>query len=102
MEVAILLPVRAVWRDRLLTNRSGAWASAVVALLLVVVMWPAWTATDRLAIGGDTLLIHYPWFVLWRDALGAGRLLMWNPYALGGCRCCRRSSQASAIRRTGC
>jgi hypothetical protein len=81
---AVLLAPSAAWRERLLTHPGGAWASAVVALLLVVVMWPAWSATDRLAIGGDTLLIHYPWFVLWRDALGAGRLPMWNPYTLGG------------------
>ena len=84
MGVAVSLSSRTAWCDRLLANSRGGWAYAVVILLLVAVMWPAWTVTDHLAIGGDTLLIHYPWFVLWRDALSAGWLPMWNPYTLGG------------------
>jgi len=79
-----LVPRRHAQPGRLAPDRAGAWASVVVAVLLVVIMWPAWTTTDRLVIGGDTLLIHFPWFVLWRDALGAGQLPMWNPYTLGG------------------
>lgn len=55
-----------------------------LAVLLGVVVWPAWTNTQQLAVGGDVMLIHYPWFVLWRQMLAAGQWPWWNTYTLGG------------------
>ena len=55
-----------------------------VAVVLVAAVWPAWWMSDTLAISGDALIIHYPWFVLWRDALSVGEVPWWNPYTLGG------------------
>jgi hypothetical protein len=47
-------------------------------------MWPAWSTPGLLVIGGDTHLYHYPWQVLWRDALAAGEFPFWNPYTFSG------------------
>jgi Bacterial membrane protein YfhO len=55
-----------------------------LALLLAVVVGRAWTTRDQLIVGGDVLLIHYPLFVLWRDALAAGAFPWWNPYTFSG------------------
>jgi hypothetical protein len=60
------------------------WPHGGLAILLAAVMWPAWWTTGDLIVGGDALLIHYPWFVLWRDLLAAGEPPFWNPYAFGG------------------
>src|SRR5262245_40587318 len=63
---------------------TWCWPYGGLALLLSSVLWPAWTVTDRLIIGEDTLWIHYPYFVLWRDSLAAGELPFWNRYTFGG------------------
>src|SRR5690242_19661536 len=55
----------------------------VLGLILATVMWPAWLTTHALVVSGDVLLIHYPRFVLWRDALAAGEIPFWNPYIFG-------------------
>jgi hypothetical protein len=47
-------------------------------------MWPAWGTTEVLLVGGDLLLQHYPWQVLFRESLGAGEFPVWNPYTFGG------------------
>lgn len=57
---------------------------AVLALVLALVMAPAWVTTGLLVVGGDVHVIHYPWFVLWRDALAAGEFPFWNPYSFSG------------------
>jgi hypothetical protein len=57
------------------------WPYGALGLLLVGVTWPAWVTTNRLVVGADTVLIHYPWFVLWRDAFAAGVFALWNPYS---------------------
>ena len=56
----------------------------LLAVILAAVMAPAWVSTDLLVVGGDVLVIHYPWFVLWRDALAAGEFPFWNPYSFTG------------------
>ena len=56
----------------------------LLTVVLAAVMWPVWTMTDRLVIGGDTVAIHFPWFVLWRDLLAAGEWPFWNPYSFSG------------------
>ena len=43
----------------------------VLIAVLVLIMFPAWSTSAQLIVGGDALLIHYPWQVLWRDALAA-------------------------------
>ena len=60
------------------------WPYGSLILVLSLVLWPAWISTDRLIVGGDTTLIHYPYFVLWRDALAAGEFPFWNPYTFSG------------------
>ena len=60
------------------------WPYGGVALVIFVAMWPAFTTTSRLIIGGDTTLIHYPWFVYWRDQIAAGHFPLWNPYTFSG------------------
>ena len=72
-------------------GRVGRWLGFVaetpyplLALILAAVMWPAWTQTDRMVTGGDAVVIHYPWFVLWRDLLAAGEWPFWNPYSFSG------------------
>jgi membrane protein YfhO len=60
------------------------WPYRALALLLGLVLWPAWTHLNWLIISADTLLIHYPYFVLWRNSLAAGELPFWNRYTLGG------------------
>ena len=47
-------------------------------------MAPAWLTTGLLVVGGDVHVIHYPWFVLWRDSLAAGEFPFWNPYSFSG------------------
>ena len=64
--------------------RRGWPVYAGLAVLLGGVMWPAWTSTHKLVSGGDVELIHYPWFVLWRQMLAAGQWPWWNAYTLGG------------------
>jgi hypothetical protein len=56
----------------------------VLTLILGAVMLPAWVTPSRLVVGGDVLLIHYPWFVLWRETLAAGAFPFWNPYSFSG------------------
>jgi hypothetical protein len=60
------------------------WPYGGLALVLALAMWPAWSTSDRLIVGGDAPVIHYPWFVLWRDALAAGEFPFWNPYSFSG------------------
>jgi hypothetical protein len=60
------------------------WPYGGVALVVIVAMWPAFTTTSRLVIGGDGLLGYYPWFVFWRDQISAGELPLWNPYTFSG------------------
>ena len=60
------------------------WPYGGLVLVLGLVMWPAWTTPGLLVIGGDAVLIHYPYQVLWRDALAAGEFPFWNPYTFGG------------------
>ena len=60
------------------------WPYGGLGLVLSLVLWPAWVSADRMIVGGDTTLIHYPYFVLWRDALAAGELPFWNPYTFSG------------------
>jgi len=55
-----------------------------LTVILALVMWRAWLTTTSLVAAGDVLLIHYPWFVLWRDLLAAGELPFWNPYSFSG------------------
>jgi len=72
----------------------GRWQSALASIfarpyllltvVLAAVMAPAWVTASALVVGGDVLLIHYPWFVLWRDALAAGTFPLWNPYTFSG------------------
>jgi hypothetical protein len=69
---------------RLAWVRTTGRAYVILAVVLALAVWPAWVTTDRLVVGGDVLLIHYPWFVLWRDALAAGELPFWNPYSFSG------------------
>jgi len=57
---------------------------AVLTIVLAAVMAPAWLTTSLLVVGGDVHVIHYPWFVLWRDALAAGEFPFWNPYSFSG------------------
>src|SRR5262245_60151666 len=71
-------------RLRLALAAVWVWPYGALAFLLAIVVWPAWVTTDRLVIGGDTLIIHYPWFVLWRVALAAGDFPFWNPYSSSG------------------
>ena len=47
-------------------------------------MSPALFSDQDILVGGDTLLVHYPWFVLWRNSLALGELPFWNPYTLSG------------------
>src|SRR5262249_52557803 len=56
----------------------------VLAAILALAVWPAWLTSRALVVGGDVLLIHYPWFVLWRDLLAAGEFPLWNPYSFSG------------------
>jgi hypothetical protein len=53
-------------------------------VVLALFMWPAWGTADALLVGGDLLLQHYPWQVLFRDSLGAGEFPFWNSYTFGG------------------
>jgi hypothetical protein len=70
---------------RLLAQRAPwLWPYGGLALMLLLAFWPAWTTSGTLIVGGDALLIHYPWFVLWRDALAAGEFPFWNPYTFSG------------------
>ena len=50
-------------------QRAVLFPYGVLTLLLAIIFWPAWVEGERLVVGGDTLLIHYPWWVLWRDLL---------------------------------
>jgi hypothetical protein len=65
-------------------RRSWLWPYGTLALLLAWAVWPAWTATRFLVSGGDVVLIHYPYFVLWRDSLVRGEFPFWNPYTFSG------------------
>jgi hypothetical protein len=60
------------------------WPYGGLAALLIALLWPMWTTTDRIISGGDAVLIYYPWEVLWRDALAAGEFPFWNPYTFSG------------------
>jgi hypothetical protein len=59
-------------------RRSWLWPYGTLALLLAWAVWPAWTATRFLVSGGDVVLIHYPYFVLWRDSLARGEFPFWK------------------------
>jgi hypothetical protein len=72
------VPRQASW------SAAWVWPYGALALLLVLAMWPAWTTAHELVIGGDSFLVHYPYFVLWREALAAGEFPFWNPYTFGG------------------
>lgn len=67
-----------------LADLTARWPYALLAIVLAASMWPAWTTRDAVVIGGDAVLIHYPYFVLWRDQLAAGELPFWNPYTFSG------------------
>ena len=56
----------------------------VLTMILGLVLAPAWLTTRLLVLGGDVHVIHYPWFVLWRDSLAAGEFPFWNPYSFSG------------------
>jgi Bacterial membrane protein YfhO len=56
----------------------------LLAAVLSLDVWPAWGSATQLIVGGDSLLIHYPWFVFWRQELAARVWPWWNPYTLGG------------------
>ncbi|MCC7104527.1 MAG: YfhO family protein [Chloroflexi bacterium] len=60
------------------------WPYGALCLVMALVVWPAWLSQDRLISGGDAVIQHYPWFVLWRDALAAGQFPFWNPYTFSG------------------
>jgi hypothetical protein len=57
---------------------------AILTAILALVMAPAWVTTSLLVVGGDVHVIHYPWFVLWRESLAAGEFPFWNPYSFSG------------------
>ena len=60
------------------------WPYGWLVAVIVVAMWRAWTTTSGLVVAGDALINYFPWFVLWRDQLGAGELPLWNPYTFSG------------------
>ena len=64
--------------------KALVWPYGVLVVLLVGVMWPAWSTRDQIVVGSDVLAINYPFLVLWRDALAAGEFPFWNPYTLSG------------------
>ena len=67
-----------IWRS------PWIWPYGGLTLLLSLVLCPAWTSVDRLIIGGDATLAHFPYFVLWRDVIASGQLPFWNPYTFSG------------------
>lgn len=60
------------------------WPYGWLGALIAVALWPAWSATDRLIVGGDALNNYYPWYAFWRDRIGAGEFPLWNPYTFSG------------------
>src|SRR5262249_32458121 len=77
------VPATAPWR-RLLAAAPWLPVYGGLTLVLAVTMWPAWFTTNELVVSGDALLSHYPWQVLWRDALAEGEFPFWNPYTFSG------------------
>jgi hypothetical protein len=77
-----------VQRGRALLSTLSAspvlWPYGGLTLFLALLFWPAWVEGERLIVGGDALIIHYPWWVLWRDLLAAGEPPFWNPYTFSG------------------